>query len=51
MSIVEIIGVIILYLIFLAVLVMMFPLVVDTVRNEIDLIKEFKRKRKGGTRK
>jgi hypothetical protein len=48
MSIVEIIGVIILYLILFAVVVMMFPLVVDTVRNEIDLIKkEIKRKRKG----
>ena len=48
MSVIEIIGVIILYLIFLAVLVLMFPLVVDTVRNEIDLIKkEIKRKRKG----
>lgn len=45
---IETICVIIMCLILLAVLVLMFPLVVDTIRNEIDLIKqERKRKRKG----
>lgn len=45
---IEIICVIIMCMILVAVVVMMFPLVVDTVRNEIDLIKqEIKRKRKG----
>ena len=45
---IETICVIIMCLILVAVLVLMFPLVVDTVRNEIDLIKkEIKRKRKG----
>lgn len=43
----ETICVIIMCLILLTVLVLMFPLVVDTVRNEIDLIKQEKRKRKG----
>lgn len=43
----ETICVIIMCLILLAVLVMMFPLVVDTVRNEIDLIKQEKKKKKG----
>jgi uncharacterized membrane protein YqiK len=48
---IETICVIVLCLIFLAVLIFMFPLVVDTVKNEIDLIKQDKKKRKRGKRK
>jgi hypothetical protein len=44
---VEIICVGMMCLILLAVLILMFPLVVDTIKNEIDLIKQEKRKRKG----
>ena len=42
---IETICVIIMCMILVAVLVMMFPLVVDTIRNEIDLIKQEQRKR------
>lgn len=44
---IETICVIIMCLILVAVVVMMFPLVVDTVRNEIDLIKQEKKRKKG----